>query len=131
MNNLKSPDKGKSEKAYFEIKNYVLELKSSPNEPLSELNRFIEAMVKIRDEIRHIEEGKVDKANNVLKNAPHTICMATNDEWDLPYSREKAAFPVKFEIVDKYWPPVTRIDDAYGDRNLVCSCVPIDDYKNL
>ena len=106
----------------------TLMVEPTESEPLAELDRFIEAMILIREEIKEIEEGKVDKVNNVIKHAPHTLQMTTGSDWDLPYSREKAAFPVKFEIVDKYWPPVTKIDDAYGDRNLVCSCLPIDAY---
>lgn len=106
----------------------TLMVEPTESEPLSELNRFIEAMVLIREEIKDIEEGKVDKVNNVIKHAPHTLQMTAGSNWEFPYTREKAAFPVKFEIVDKYWPPVTKIDDAYGDRNLVCSCLPIDAY---
>jgi len=106
----------------------TLMVEPTESEPLAELDRFIEAMVLIREEIKEIEEGKADKLNNVIKNAPHTIKMTTGSEWDLPYTREKAAFPVEFKIVDKYWPPVTKIDDAYGDRNLVCSCIPIEAY---
>jgi len=64
----------------------------------------------------------------LIRNAPHTLKMVTGDNWDQPYSRKKASFPVDFKIIDKYWPPVTRIDDAFGDRNLVCTCAPITDY---
>ena len=71
-----------------------------------------------------------DRTNNVVKNSPHTVNMVTSNDWDYPYSRESAGWPVKFEIVDKYWPPVTRIDDAYGDRNLICTCSPIEDYQD-
>jgi len=106
----------------------TLMVEPTESEPFSELERFIEAMISIRKEIGEIEEGKSDKTNNVVKNAPHTISMVTDDNWVYPYPREKAAFPVSFEIVDKYWPPVTKIDDAYGDRNLVCTCVPISSY---
>ncbi len=106
----------------------TLMVEPTESEPFSELERFIEAMISIRKEIGEIEEGKSDKTNNVVKNAPHTISMVTNDNWVYPYPRGKAAFPVSFEIVDKYWPPVTKIDDAYGDRNLVCTCVPISAY---
>jgi len=106
----------------------TLMVEPTESEPLAELDRFIEAMVLIREEIKEIEEGKADKLNNVIKNAPHTIQMTAGSKWDFPYTREKAAFPVEFKIVDKYWSPVTKVDDAYGDRNLVCSCVPIEDY---
>ena len=107
----------------------TLMVEPTESEPLVELDRFIEAMISIRKEIQEIEEGNTDKANNVIKNSPHTVNMVTSNEWEYPYSRENAGWPVKFEIVDKYWPPVTRIDDAFGDRNLMCTCVPITDYQ--
>ncbi|MFH0894588.1 MAG: aminomethyl-transferring glycine dehydrogenase [Bacteroidota bacterium] len=100
----------------------TLMVEPTESEPLVELDRFIEAMVAIRKEIEEIENGQADTANNVIHNAPHTQALVVNDSWDKPYSRMKAAFPVKFEICDKYWPAVARIDDAFGDRNLVCSC---------
>ncbi len=106
----------------------TLMVEPTESEPLSELDRFIEAMVSIRHEIAEIENGNADQANNVIKNAPHTAEMVINSDWDRPYSREKAAFPVKSELVDKYFPPVTRIDDAFGDRNLVCTCAPVSEY---
>ena len=92
----------------------------SESEPLSELDRLIEAMIAIRKEIAEIEAGNADKNNNVIKNAPHTMGVVTADEWDKPYTRQQAAFPVKHD--DKYWPTVNKIDDAYGDRNLQCTC---------
>lgn len=98
----------------------TLMVEPTESEPLSELDRFVDAMVTIRQEIRNIEEGRADKENNLLKNAPHTVCMVAGSGWDLPYTREQAAFPLDCSMGDKYWPPVTRIDDAYGDRNLVC-----------
>lgn len=107
----------------------TLMVEPTESEPLAELNRFIDAMKSIREEIREIEEGKYDKTNNVIKNAPHTLAMVCNDQWEQPYSREKAAFPLKQQRVDKYFTPVRRIDDAYGDRNLICTCDPIEDYK--
>jgi glycine dehydrogenase len=67
-----------------------------------------------------MEAGKADRENNLLKNAPHTVCMISDDKWNFPYSREEAAFPLSCSKGDKYWTPVTRIDDAYGDRNLMC-----------
>ncbi|MDP2422884.1 MAG: aminomethyl-transferring glycine dehydrogenase [Bacteroidales bacterium] len=100
----------------------TLMVEPTESEPLSELNRFIEAMRIIRQEIREIEEGKVEKSNSVLKFAPHTCEMITTDDYQLPYSRQKAAFPAPYLIQDKYWPAVTRVDDAYGDRNLLCTC---------
>lgn len=107
----------------------TLMVEPTESEPLAELDRFCEAMISIREEIREIEEGKADKANNVVKNAPHTQKMIILDEWEYPYTKEKAAFPVKFEMQDKYWPPVTKVDDAYGDRNLVCTCEPLESYE--
>jgi glycine dehydrogenase len=107
----------------------TLMVEPTESEPLSELDRFCDAMIGIREEISEIETGASDKAVNVIKMAPHTAPMLTSDEWNLPYSRQKAAFPVKSLVHDKYFPPVTRIDDAFGDRNLVCSCNPIEDYQ--
>ncbi|MFA4851348.1 MAG: aminomethyl-transferring glycine dehydrogenase [Bacteroidales bacterium] len=104
----------------------TLMVEPTESESLSELDRFCEAMIAIRQEIREIEEGKADKANNVIKKAPHTLKVAIADEWTAPYSRTKAAFPVENLKNDKYWPTVSKIDDAYGDRNLVCACEPIE-----
>ena len=99
----------------------TLMVEPTESEPLRELDRFVEAMKSIREEIREIEEGKADKVNNVVKNAPHTCEMATADEWNFPYSRSKACFPLGY-CDGKYWPAVGKIDDGYGDRNLVCVC---------
>lgn len=104
----------------------TLMVEPTESEPLSEIDRFCDALIAIREEIREIEQGKADKAVNVLKKAPHTARMVTADEWNLPYSRQKAAYPLPH--ADKYWPTVTRIDEAYGDRNLVCTCEPIESY---
>ncbi len=106
----------------------TLMVEPTESEPLSELNRFIDAMISIRKEIQEIEEGKADKENNVIKNAPHTAAMAAGNDWDKPYSRQQAVFPMPWSAEIKYFPPVTRIDDAYGDRNLVCTCDPIESY---
>ena len=103
----------------------TLMVEPTESEPLDELNRFIDAMIAIRKEIEEIEQKKADSAINVIKKAPHTLCMVASDNWDFPYLREKAAFPMPCDKTDKYWPSVTRIDDAYGDRNLVCSYSPI------
>jgi len=108
----------------------TLMVEPTESEPLAELDRFIEAMISIRKEITDIENGKADKENNVVKNAPHTARMLMVDKWDLPYSREKAAFPMPWSEAIKYFPPVTRIDDAYGDRKLVCTCEPIEAYAH-
>jgi glycine dehydrogenase len=106
----------------------TLMIEPTESEPKEELDRFIEALVEIRNEIREVEEGKADKENNVLKNAPHTAAVITSDEWTKPYSRQKAAYPLHFVKENKFWPSVSRVDNAYGDRNLVCSCLPIEEY---
>ncbi|MCF8217520.1 MAG: aminomethyl-transferring glycine dehydrogenase [Bacteroidales bacterium] len=107
----------------------TLMVEPTESEPLPELDRFVTAMKSIRKEIKEIEEGKADKENNVIKNAPHTASVVVTDEWNYPYTREKAVFPVDSNKGEKYWPPVTRVDDAYGDRHLVCTCEPIDSYR--
>ena len=96
----------------------TLMVEPTESEPLSELDRFCDAMIAIRQEIRDIEEGKADKANNLIKNAPHSMNVVCADEWDRPYTRQQAAFPLPH--TEKYWPTVGKIDDAFGDRNLVC-----------
>lgn len=106
----------------------TLMVEPTESEPLSELDRFIDAMISIRKEIAAIEEGATDKQNNVIKHAPHTLAMVTTDNWTLPYTRETAAFPMPCAKEDKYWPAVTRIDDAWGDRNLICTCAPTESY---
>jgi len=106
----------------------TLMVEPTESEPLQELDRFVEAMIAIRTEIDEITKGKADRQINVIRKAPHTLCMLTDDTWTLPYSREKAAFPVACDKTAKYWPTVTRIDDAYGDRNLVCTCAPVSEY---
>lgn len=96
-----------------------------------EIDRFMDAMFHIRQEIREIEDGKADKLNNVIKNAPHTLKRLMSSNWDerFPYSREKAAFPAKWiHHRGKVFPSVSRIDSAYGDRNLVCTCPSVTDY---
>jgi len=107
----------------------TLMVEPTESEPLSELDRFCDAMIGIREEINEIEAGKADKADNVIKHAPHTAEMLISDHWSFPYSRQKAAFPAANMLKDKYFPPVTRIDDAFGDRNLVCTCNPVEDYQ--
>jgi glycine dehydrogenase len=107
----------------------TLMVEPTESEPLSELDRFCDAMIRIREEIKEIETGQADKTDNVIKHAPHTAEMLTAEEWDLPYTRQKAAFPVANMRQDKYFPPVTRIDDAYGDRNLICTCNPTEEYQ--
>ena len=101
-------------------------IEPTESENLAELDRFCEAMISIRMEIA--SENPEDHA--LLKNAPHTLAMVTSDQWDFPYSRQKAAFPLEFVHENKFWPTVRRVDEAYGDRNLVCSCAPIESYVN-
>lgn len=108
----------------------TLMIEPTESESKVELDRFIEAMIGIRNEIREIEEESVDRENNVLKNSPHTMRVVMDDSWDRPYSREKAVFPVARLRFNKFWPAVSRVDDAYGDRNLVCSCLPIEAYAD-
>jgi len=98
------------------------------SEGKAELDRFCDAMLSIRKEISAIAAGNADAANNVMKNAPHTQAMICSDSWDMPYSRSQAAFPLDFVADNKFWPSVRRVDDAYGDRNLVCTCEPIESY---
>lgn len=106
----------------------TLMIEPTESEPKEELDRFIEALIEIRNEIKEIEEGKADRENNVLKNAPHTAAVVTADNWTKPYSRQKAAYPLPYIREAKFWPSVSRVDNAYGDRNLVCSCLPIEEY---
>ncbi|HYP85566.1 aminomethyl-transferring glycine dehydrogenase [Variovorax sp.] len=106
----------------------TLMVEPTESEPLAELDRFIEAMIAIRGEIRRIEEGVWPREDNPLKNAPHTAASLMSSDWDRPYSRELAAFPLAALRQGKYWSPVGRVDNVYGDRNLFCSCVPIEDY---
>ena len=107
----------------------TLMIEPTESESLKELDRFCEAMIKIREEIREIEEGKASKDDNLLKNAPHTAKTLITDSWTHEYNRSKAAYPVDSLYEDKYWPPVGRVDNVYGDRNLVCSCPSMDDYE--
>ena len=106
----------------------TLMIEPTESESLDELDRFCEAMIAIRKEIKEIEAGKSDKVDNVLKNAPHTAEVIMADSWSHQYKREKAAYPLPWVKANKFWPTVSRIDSAYGDRNLVCSCVPLEEY---
>ena len=103
-------------------------IEPTESESKAELDRFCEAMISIRKEIAEIEDGQADRSDNVLKNAPHTAAQVTQNEWVHGYSREKAAFPVPWVRERKYWPPVARINEVQGDRNLICACPPIDSY---
>jgi glycine dehydrogenase len=106
----------------------TLMIEPTESETMAELDRFCDAMIAIRHEIQEVADGKSDKENNVLKNAPHTAALALADNWDFPYSREKAVFPLPYVKGNKFWPTVRRIDSAFGDRNLVCSCIPVEEY---
>jgi glycine dehydrogenase len=106
----------------------TLMVEPTESESLAELDRFCEAMISIREEIREVEEGKAEQGNNVLTNAPHTAPVVMSDSWSFPYTREKAAYPLAYVQAAKFWPTVSRIDSAYGDRNLICSCIPLEAY---
>jgi glycine dehydrogenase len=108
----------------------TLMVEPTESESLEELDRFCEAMIAIRDEIRAIENGEADREDNLLKRSPHTLAEVTADEWTRPYSRERAAFPTAATRRHKVWPFVGRVDGAYGDRNLVCTCPPIEEYQS-
>ena len=103
-------------------------IEPTESENIAELDRFCDAMIAIRKEVAFAVK---DEPNNVLKNAPHTMAMITADEWDFPYSRQLAAFPLEFVYDNKFWPTVRRVDEAFGDRNLICSCNPIEDYMEV
>ena len=107
----------------------TLMVEPTESEPLEELDRFCDAMVAIREEIDDVATGRADPVDNVLKNAPHTAAEVTGDAWTHPYSRQAAAFPRPFVAENKVWPAVGRIDDAHGDRNLICSCPPLNAYN--
>ena len=107
----------------------TLMVEPTESESLHELDRFIDAMIQIRDEIRAIEEGKLDREDNPLKHAPHTANVVSASEWTRAYPRELAAFPLASLRRQKYWPPVARVDNVYGDKNVMCACIPVDAYK--
>jgi glycine dehydrogenase len=106
----------------------TLMVEPTESESKAELDRFCEAMIAIRKEIQEIIDGKFDKTDNVIKNAPHTCKLVVADNWKKPYSRQKAAYPLHWVVANKFWPSVAKVDSAYGDRNLVCSCAPIEAY---
>ena len=112
----------------FPVANTVM-IEPTESESLEELDRFCDALLSIKKEINDVINGDCDPENNVLKNSPHTLDIVANDIWEFPYSREKAAFPLKYLRKKKMWPSVRRVNDAYGDRNLICSCSPISDYQ--
>lgn len=104
-------------------------IEPTESEAKAELDRFCEAMIAIKKEIEEVEKGAADKADNVLKNAPHTAAVATAAEWTHKYSREKAVFPAAWVKAYKFWPTVGRVNNTYGDRNLVCACLPVEAYE--
>jgi glycine dehydrogenase len=106
----------------------TLMIEPTESESKKELDRFCEALLSIREEIKEIETGVADPADNVLKNSPHTAEMVISDNWNHAYSREKAAFPTTWTRTRKFWPSVGRVNNAYGDRNLVCTCTPVSSY---
>ncbi len=108
----------------------TLMIEPTESEAKAELDRFCEAMISIRNEIREIEDGKADKENNVLKHAPHTSDVVVSDSWSRPYTRSQAAFPLAWVRSGKFWPSVSRVNDAYGDRNLMCTCPSPEEYMN-
>ena len=106
----------------------TLMIEPTESESKAEIDRFCEAMISIKSEIDEVVDGKVKVEESVLKNAPHTINLAVNDKWDFVYSRQKALYPLSWVKEHKFWPSVRRVNDAFGDRNLICSCAPISDY---
>ncbi len=105
-----------------------LMIEPTESESLREIDHFCEALIQIREEIRAIETGQADRENNLLKNAPHSYHLLTKDEWNLPYTRQQAFFPTRETQENKYWPPIGRVNNAQGDRHLVCTCPPLSDY---
>ena len=105
-------------------------IEPTESEPKGELDRFCDAMIAIRNEIKEVENGTADKLDNVLKNAPHTAAVITSNEWNHSYTRQKAAFPLTWVKNNKFWPSVARVNDTYGDRTLVCACPPIESYAS-
>ena len=105
----------------------TLMIEPSESEPKEELDRFIAAMIAIRADVRAIERGAFDRLDNPLKHAPHTAAAVSADAWMHAYTRQQAAWPIGTQVDDKYWCPVARVDNVYGDRNLFCSCIPVSD----
>jgi glycine dehydrogenase len=116
----------------------TLMIEPTESEDISEIHRFIDAMISIRAEIQEIIDGKISVEASALRHAPHTALSVVTSNWDRGYSREKGGYPVRLDGLVagesigsrmKYWPPVSRIDGAHGDRNLVCACTPLDEYR--
>ena len=109
----------------------TLMIEPTESESKDEIDRFCTAMISIFHEIQQIIKGNFDKDDNPIKNSPHTVEELTKDNWDHSYSRKEAAYPHSYLYNNKYWPPVSRNDNVYGDRNLFCTCPPINDYEDL
>jgi glycine dehydrogenase len=103
-------------------------IEPTESETQEELDRFCNAMISIRKEIEALENGSASRTDNVLINSPHTVNEVCADEWQHPYTRNQAAFPAQHVVGNKFWPAVKRVDNAYGDRNLVCTCLPLEEY---
>ncbi len=103
-------------------------IEPTESEDKAELDRFCDALLSIREEIRAIENGNADTKNNPLKNAPHTQLTVISSDWDKPYSRETAAFPLPYVQSSKFWPSIARVNNTVGDRNLICTCEPTESY---
>jgi glycine dehydrogenase len=106
----------------------TLMVEPTESEDKAEIDRFCDAMIRIREEIEAVADGRADRSNNVLKNSPHSAATVMSDAWPHPYTREQAAYPLPFVRQDKYWSPIDRIDNPHGDRNLFCSCPPVDEF---
>jgi len=107
----------------------TLMVEPTESESREELDRFIDAMIQIREEIRAIEDGRMDRADNPLKHAPHTATAVSASDWTHAYPRELAAFPLPSLKRQKYWPPVARVDNVHGDKNVFCACIPVDAWR--
>ncbi len=106
-------------------------IEPTESEDKGELDRFCDAMLAIREEIRAIENGTVTHEDSVLKHAPHTQAVVVNSNWDRVYTREQAVYPLPYVAANKFWPTVSRINDTHGDRNLICTCEPIESYMEV
>ncbi|MGI8637433.1 MAG: aminomethyl-transferring glycine dehydrogenase, partial [Segetibacter sp.] len=106
-------------------------IEPTESEPKTELDRFCDALINIHEEIVAIEKGSADKTDNVLKNAPHSLNIITGDEWNHSYTRTQAAFPLDYLRVHKFWPAISRVNNTFGDRNLICTCEPIEAYQEI
>ncbi len=104
-------------------------IEPTESESRAELDRFCDAMIAIREEIQSVEDGRADRKDNPLKNAPHPVWDVCRDDWDRPYTREQAAYPLPWVREHKFWPPTRRIDNAHGDRHFVCECPPLESYS--